>query len=514
MSAGLVWVDLGVIATASVDSIASLENGIAIFGDHNGHVFRSIDYGLTWTDLGDIAGLGEDINATAYLGNGVVIMGDHAYHIYRSIDYGLTWADLGQIVFGNTHAMASLGGGIAIIADFGSGVNFGHVRRSIDYGLNWVDLGVICNGFNIRDAAYLGNGVALLVGSGKNVYRSIDYGLNWVDLGVIATATLYEVASLGGGIAICGGFDDHLYRSIDYGLNWVDLGVIATDPIKTIESMGNGVAIVSDDDGYIFRSVDYGLTWTNLGVIAVWSRSGAYLGNNTAVIGNWGGHIFRSAVPSVITNDAINNTLKGQLDDDGGALCDCGFEWGTDPALLTHSTVTTSQNTGDTFNQTLNLWPGTYYFRAFATNLAGTAYGAVKRFIIPSSGSGGSGAGGSSAGLSASVGTLSAINITENAARLRGMVNDSLFRYGMVRFEYGLTTSYGQHTPWQDGFISGNEFHADITNLSEGSAYHFRAQMKINPIISGTDSGFTTLSPVGPTTWITDDLMQLVSKVS
>ncbi|GAI30496.1 unnamed protein product, partial [marine sediment metagenome] len=90
------------------------------------------------------------------------------------------------------------------------------------------------------------------------------------------------------------------------------------------------------------------------------------------------------AVPTVTTNPATGLcTINGTLDDDGGETCDCGFEWGETEAYG-NTTPTQSKNSGEPFSQDLDgLLPGvTYHFRAFATNSAGTGYGADGSFTI------------------------------------------------------------------------------------------------------------------------------------
>lgn len=99
-------------------------------------------------------------------------------------------------------------------------------------------------------------------------------------------------------------------------------------------------------------------------------------------------------LPTVTTGVATNitevsATLNGQLTDDGGEACTCGFEWGLTNAYG-NTTPTTSQHTGDTFSQVISsLAPSTiYHFRAFATNSAGTSYGVDVIFNTPTPGRG------------------------------------------------------------------------------------------------------------------------------
>lgn len=91
-------------------------------------------------------------------------------------------------------------------------------------------------------------------------------------------------------------------------------------------------------------------------------------------------------VPTVTTDPAtgvgaLSATLNGTLVNQGVAACDCGFEWGPDIGYGT-TTPTQSKTTGETFSQLIaGLEPGiTYHFRAFATNPAGTSYGADRTF--------------------------------------------------------------------------------------------------------------------------------------
>ena len=218
-------------------------------------------------------------------------------------------------------------------------------------------------------------------------------------------------------------------------------------------------------------------------------------------------------VPTVTTNPAtsiISNaaSLNGTLDDDGGLTCDCGFEWGETPAYG-KTTPTQSRTPGQTFAQTLYpLKPNTtYYFRAFATNDVGTSYGAQRSFAtlqVPYYES----------LISPQVQTNSATDITEHTARLNGVVVEDGGVMGAVRFQWGLTTEYGNDTSWQQGYGKGDEFFIDLNNLAEGQGFHFIAQFRVaGELVSGSDMVFNTLFPLGPVTLVTDEIMQLLEAV-
>ncbi|MBQ6276815.1 MAG: hypothetical protein IJK62_08935 [Bacteroidales bacterium] len=93
--------------------------------------------------------------------------------------------------------------------------------------------------------------------------------------------------------------------------------------------------------------------------------------------------------PIVTTNDATNIsgtgvTLNGNVTSDGGAMVTTrGFVYGTNQNNITQN-ITCGTGTGNmTYNLT-GLTQGTrYYFKAYATNSAGTTYGEIKTFDTP-----------------------------------------------------------------------------------------------------------------------------------
>jgi hypothetical protein len=97
---------------------------------------------------------------------------------------------------------------------------------------------------------------------------------------------------------------------------------------------------------------------------------------------------YSAVPPTVATNSAsgilpAQATLNGYLTDDGAQLCTLFFEWGATPALGNIAAgVPPNGNTGSAFSAVIApLIPGqTYWFRAGATNLRGSTYGATLTF--------------------------------------------------------------------------------------------------------------------------------------
>ena len=193
--------------------------------------------------------------------------------------------------------------------------------------------------------------------------------------------------------------------------------------------------------------------------------------------------------------------LNGYLVRDGGLPpCSCGFEWG-ETIAYGNTTITQNKLMGESFWVIITGLDSltTYHFRAFATNSIGTAYGDDKSFAT-----------GIAEVVAASVVTLPATMITEHAARINGMIEEDADKFSYVRFQWGLTKEYGANTTWVGGFVEGMAFFVDLNELAEGTGYHFRAQLKQDRIVSGNDMVFSTLSPMGPLTLMTEDQAYLL----
>ncbi|MFD3407092.1 hypothetical protein SKC37_00360 [Aquirufa sp. HETE-83D] len=97
-------------------------------------------------------------------------------------------------------------------------------------------------------------------------------------------------------------------------------------------------------------------------------------------------------VPTVVTSPATNvvigsANINGSISSDGGGTITAkGFEWSTGNSFNYNSpAVGYSTTTGTTFSRTLTTPSRQFivYYRAFATNSAGTGYGIVREFTFP-----------------------------------------------------------------------------------------------------------------------------------
>lgn len=84
--------------------------------------------------------------------------------------------------------------------------------------------------------------------------------------------------------------------------------------------------------------------------------------------------------------------------------------------------------------------------------------------------------------------TDNATAVEETTATLHGTLDDDGGESSQYRFQYGTTSGgpYPGSTAWSGNITSGQSFSANVTGLSEGTRYYFRAQAKNS---SGTGSG-------------------------
>ncbi len=180
--------------------------------------------------------------------------------------------------------------------------------------------------------------------------------------------------------------------------------------------------------------------------------------------------------------------VQGELTNLGGASsCNVWFEYGTTPSYGYTTTPITKTTTGKFITSIIGLTSSTtYYYRAVASNSAGTSYGTQKTFTT---------AGGTN--TEPTVTTLSAGTIGTNAATIRGeLTNMGGATSCNVWFEYGTTPSYGYTTTPTTQTTTGI-FTTNINNLQSNTLYHYRAVAANNAgTVYGTDKTFTTLDEI------------------
>lgn len=276
------WASLGTGFSSSIPSwgqsgfsaVYYYSSGIVLLGTvSNGKIIRSTNYGASFIDLGNFAGL---TNIYQFLGlnNGVIISGGVPNcHFLRSTDYGLTWSDSGSL-FGlrgpTAFCLAANNRILAAIAD-GS-----YIAESLDSGINWSLLGSISHAVSISCLIHLESGIILAgLSNSYGVLRSVDNGSTWAS--VVLPSVFVNVRGIvycGNGIVCaCTATPGFILRSVDFGLNWSQIGPFTSvTSIFAIIYVGNGVLFASCNGGsQLLKSVDFGNSWVSVGSISPYS---------------------------------------------------------------------------------------------------------------------------------------------------------------------------------------------------------------------------------------------------
>lgn len=204
------------------------------------------------------------MDAIVELAPGVVLVGTRSPakggHVLRSRDGGLTWTDLGGVVRGKILNLRRVDDSTALASTLE-----GDVWKSSDQGASWSKLAHVSD-HRIYSLAVLPDNVVLACDVDRakagHIYRSTDGGRQWTDLGRIDPVGLYRFEVVHGGVLV-NAFSGRLYKSIDAGTSWREVGAISASPLYPIDSRGRAV-LLGDEAGVIYRSEDAGDSWTQV----------------------------------------------------------------------------------------------------------------------------------------------------------------------------------------------------------------------------------------------------------
>jgi len=255
---------------------------------YNISIARSPNIGQSWFTIFD-AGTSDPIPPHfrfAYLGNGEVIGGATTYgRIYKSTDYGETWT-LKQTIgnegeAGTIQSFITISNSQTLIFILNSTTGMGlDVYRSSDNfntNINYITtLSAEWSSSTVSDSIYLGNSTIILSYDNNKVFRSTNNGLTWTNTSETefynSTGIAY-FANLGNGTIIGVSAPDgpaassttYVYSSTDYGQSWSLLSDdISNELIKDVLYIGDETILMTGTGiaGTIFQSTDGGLTWT------------------------------------------------------------------------------------------------------------------------------------------------------------------------------------------------------------------------------------------------------------
>lgn len=264
---GYNWTPQLVLSGGRLDSIADLGGGNLLAASRSptpAKVYGSSDSGASWS-LYETVGTA-DLNTIAedQTNAGTAYMVDENSKVYKTTNYGDTWSDLGQIStatpvggFARCYGLIVTSTGTILVADMANAG--GHIFRSTNGGSSFTDLGAIATG-GIYRFCLVGDGILCNSTSGR-IYRSTDDGATWANMGQLVADKLWAIVYLGNGVVLTASDGGKIFRSTDNGQNWTE--------VATLSGGADDFAHYGDSVMYStyttpkrhYRSDDAGLTW-------------------------------------------------------------------------------------------------------------------------------------------------------------------------------------------------------------------------------------------------------------
>ncbi len=315
---------------------------------------------------------------------------------------------------------------------------------------------------------------------GGDIYTSTDSGATWTDRTGAGLRNWYSVSSSSDGTILMAANDDgwwasYIYTSEDSGATWTQqtgtganhfwrATAISADGSKMVAVANNDNIYISNNTGSTWIKTDSSLiTWTSVTMSSDGTKLAAVAGAPYQY-GNPSYYVYTSIDGGTTWLEQTGSTktssrfsIASSADGTKLATADYGIYSSGDYINKSNDSGTT-WSTQTTAGQ--RLWKS-IATSADGSKLAAVAYGGYIYTYTPT--------------LTSTITTDVNSSLTQTSTILNGTITNIGEENPSIRgFEYGLTTGYGTTTVDNGSFGVGS-FSKDITSLSCGTLYHFRA---------------------------------------
>lgn len=225
-------------------------------------VWGTRDGGKTWQHLKTLLekNKNREVYAAAYAimytSKGSLLVTDtdsDGGRIYRSVDKGLTWQDLGVISENALYRLENTGNGILVNGWQGA------VYKSTDDGITWHKMQQLSNAA-LFATEYMGKSVSLQADQSGTVFRSADKGRTWLPV-VRFPESADDFINIGYGAAYYGTYTKSktVYLTANYGKTWLAADSVPTvagdwlDHGIRISTRDSIIAVAGTNKGFIIR---------------------------------------------------------------------------------------------------------------------------------------------------------------------------------------------------------------------------------------------------------------------
>lgn len=224
---------------------------------YSGGVFKSVDEGLTWTD---ISGNLPSLNMWEVAVSGNNLLAGSQSGLFVSSDDGVSWVESGGLNTTSANKLVSDGTNLYL------GTTEMGVYTSSDGGSSWNDISTLLSSLFVRDIMKVGSDLFVAVASGGfftgDLQKSTDNGITFSSSSTgIANADQIMDLYYDGSVLFAATFTE-IYQSIDGGANWTSgsTGLPGTGQIEDVIFDGtNHYAGITEG---IYRSIDGGTNWS------------------------------------------------------------------------------------------------------------------------------------------------------------------------------------------------------------------------------------------------------------
>ena len=309
------WTNQSSAGTRKWHALATSADGSKLFAgvDDGGSLYRSTDFGVTWSVIAGTSGKNWFSIASNIDGTKVAAV-DRGGDIWTSSNSGSTWTQRSVGAVRNWESIASSSDGTKLIAVASNGDNNGYIYTSSNGGVSWSSDLAPAGTNKFTGVASSNDGTYLAATTWANgIYTSSNSGQTWTsrtlpvpDSG--STTYLQAVASSGDGSRLVTGSRTQaggsnggvIFTSADYGATWKAFSQTSYDFIN-FTSNGDGSRLAASIYGQagVSTSADFGATWTFQSVglngdIPIASN----IDGSLLFVGGYGGNLWTGKVPN------------------------------------------------------------------------------------------------------------------------------------------------------------------------------------------------------------------------
>lgn len=388
------------VTTQPLRSVFFTDTNTGYAVGNNGTIVKTINSGITWTT--QLSGTDNQLFSIYFIDSNIGwIVGSNST-ILKTINGGATWSS--QITgFSNNHFSS------VYFTDANTGYIVtlaGKIIKTIDGGNTWfsqknqIQSALFSTCFVDSNTGYIVGGTGLNGGNPSSmiILKTTNGGNTWSAItNVITDGALFSVHFVNSSIGYAVGVKNNglaaILKTTDGGNAWSETIVPTAYSLRSVYFIDENNGFCSGDGGLTFRTTDGGTTWIDISEIALKNKGlysiffinqsiGWQVCSNGTIIK------YKSTIP-VITLPTISTSAMssitattafsgGNISSDGGeSVTARGVCWSTSINPTIADSKTTDGNGIGTFTSSITgLIPNTsYYVRAYATNIVGTAYG-------------------------------------------------------------------------------------------------------------------------------------------